>query len=589
MMRSLSSDLPGFKSLEFRPGLNILLADKSEGATNRQSRNGAGKTSFVELIHFLFGASANPNSIFRSDALNGARFTADVDVAGTPVRVTRSGSKASRIFIEGDVAAWPLEPQFEKKTGERSFKNDDWKSLLGAAVFALPLQGEGDGAGRFRPTFRSLFSYFARRQDNFGFNSPFQHSDKQQAWDQQVSVSCLLGLDSGIPREFEELRVQERSMKELRKAAKQGSLGRYLRLTVGELRTRLTVADDKAQRMRQEVESFTVIPEYSALEKEADDITRAIRSLHDQTTIDRELVSQLREALEDERPPAEISLKRLYEEAGVILPDTVHRRFEEVQRFHEAIVANRQAHLSGEIEDAEMRIRSREDGRQRLDLRRRQIMKILRSGGALDQYARLQDEASRAEAEAENLRQQLTIVERLESTQTEIEGERNRLLRTLRMDHRERTGQITEAIRAFEQLSEALYEQEGSLTIDAGPNGPTFNVQIQSQRSGGIRNMQIFCFDMMLVDLTAKRGLGPGFLIHDSHLFDGVDERQVAKALQLGAEHAELSGYQYIVTLNSDAVPQEGFQPDFNVDDYVLPVRLTDATEDGGLFGVRFD
>ena len=69
MIRRFGSDLASFKTLIFKPGLNILLADKSEGANDRQSRNGAGKTSFVELVHFLFGADARKESIFRSDAL----------------------------------------------------------------------------------------------------------------------------------------------------------------------------------------------------------------------------------------------------------------------------------------------------------------------------------------------------------------------------------------------------------------------------------------------------------------------------------------------------------------------------------------
>jgi uncharacterized protein YydD (DUF2326 family) len=78
-------------------------------------------------------------------------------------------------------------------------------------------------------------------------------------------------------------------------------------------------------------------------------------------------------------------------------------------------------------------------------------------------------------------------------------------------------------------------------------------------------------------------------LIHDSHLFDGVDERQIAKALQLGAERAEAAGFQYIVTMNSDILPREGFSRGFNIHDYVLETKLTDATDTGGLFGLRFE
>ena len=98
--------------------------------------------------------------------------------------------------------------------------------------------------------------------------------------------------------------------------------------------------------------------------------------------------------------------------------------------------------------------------------------------------------------------------------------------------------------------------------------------------------MKIFCFDLMLMKLCAKRKMGPGFLVHDSHLFDGVDTRQIANALQVGAETAEEIGFQYIVTMNSDALPKE-WPVGFEISEYVLPVRLTDDTEDGGLFGVR--
>lgn len=586
MIHGVTSDLASFKALRFQPGLNVLLAEKSEGSNDRQSRNGAGKTSFVELIHFLFGSNAKPDSIFRSDALCKAMFEAQIDLGGHVVSVARSGAKPSRVRLGGEAEHWPIPPVLERKTGDLVLSNEKWKTNLGALLFGL--SADLDPQQRFRPTFRSLFSYFARRQGDGGFSRPAQHSEKQENWNQQVAVSHLLGLDAEIAQEFQETRAQEKAMAELRKAAKLGDLGRYYG-KAADFRTRLAVAQTRARQLRGQVESFNVVPEFADIEREATELTLEITDLNNDNLVDRELIEQLKTSLDEERPPASDDVERLYAEAGVVLPGTVGRRFEEVAKFHAAIVSNRRAHLSAEIEAAEARIVARDRERGKLDRRRGQLMGILRSGGALEHYYRLQEEVGRAEADVETLRQQLDTAERIESTKVQLEIERARLLQALGNDLKERDATVEEAIVLFEELSNALYERAGSLTIAATQNGPTFEVKIDSQRSKGINNMQIFCFDMMLTILAKRRDLGPGFLIHDSHLFDGVDKRQVAKALQLGADQAEAQGFQYLVTMNSDVFPDEGFRAGFDIREFVNPTVLTDELETGGLFGVHFE
>ena len=584
MIRVLNSDLESFKTMTFSPGLNVILADKSQDATDLQSRNGAGKTSFVELVHFLFGAGAKPQSIFRSEALSECTFSASVDISRRTCSISRSGKRSNRVQIDGDIGDWPVVGQHEPLPSSQQFSNDHWKELLGAMWFGLPADV---GADRFRPTFRSLFSFVARRQESGGFQQPMQHSTMQQRWDRQATICYLVGLDWTIPGRFQELHNQEKVAKELRKAATSGELGRYFG-KAAELRTQLTLAEARTSRLRTRLDAFQVVPEYQELEREASEVTGQINALNIENIVDQDLIRELQASLATEDVPEFQDLRKLYDEAGIVLPDLPRRRIKEVERFHRTIIENRRSHLGSEIESAEQRIATRARRKDRLDQRRGQIMSLLKCGGALEHYTGLREELGRAEAESEMLKARLETAERFESTKTELNMERARLVKALQDDIHERNDIVREAILSFEELSRSLYERAGSLTIADTLGGPQFEVHISGERSKGITNMQIFCFDLMLTRIGSQRGRWPGFLIHDSHLFDGVDERQVAKALQLGAQRAEADGFQYIVTMNSDSVPTEGFTGGFNLQDHFVATRLTDATETGGLFGFRF-
>lgn len=638
MIHRIYSDLESFRELQLMPGLNVLLADKSEEATDKQTRNGAGKTSLIELIHFVLGGTADKNSIFRSDILAPCRFGLELDVAEHRVSVERSGAShlkvavvsedtsslpwqsplsgrseapkflnserkealQDRILVEGSgverrnaaVAAESISGIARQSTlrgngDTETLSNSRWRDVLGEVVFQLPAANKAD-RGKFAPTFRSLFPYFVRRQDSGGFESHVSQSSKQLPWDQHVAISFLLGLDWSISKSFQELREQEKTIKELKRVAKQGTLPGFSG-TAASLRTQVTLAASKAQQLKRQLDAFNVVPEYQSIEREASKLTQDMNREGNENTADRQLIDQLRNSLDDEDISGISNLEVMFNEADLVFPELVIRRFDEAAEFHRVIIENRKAHLRSEIDRAEERISQRDNAKAAIGHRRAELMEILESGGALEQYTLLQQEHGRLQVEAEMLKQQLATAEKLESEQTRAEIERRQLQERLRQDFQEHDPVLSEAIILFEELSEALYEREraGKLTIGATENGPTFEVQIESQRSRGITNMQIFCFDIMLSVLASRRGLSPGFLVHDSHLFDGVDERQVAKALQIGKARAEECGFQYLVTMNSDALPEDGFDPDFDASEHVLRVKLDD-TPQGGLFGVRF-
>src|SRR3546814_16044046 len=79
---------------------------------------------------------------------------------------------------------------------------------------------------------------------------------------------------------------------------------------------------------------------------------------------------------------------------------------------------------------AQDRIHKRDRTRESLDGRRRQLMGILQSGGALEHYALLQQAAGRAEADAEGLTQRLKTAEAIESTKAVLDIEPAPLTKT---------------------------------------------------------------------------------------------------------------------------------------------------------------
>ena len=587
MIRKVTADRSSFKTLEFHSGLNILLADRSESATDKDSRNGAGKTSLLELIHFVFGASAS-GTIFRSADIGDWRFGVEMEVDSEPGSVMRSGRRADVVEVSGFLVPDDHEepPRLMGAAPHAAVPIGQWKAGLGERWFGLGQEDEA--ADRFGPRFRALFSYFARRQAKGAFKNPMQYWSRQPVWEECVSISWLLGLDWTVAQRLQHLREREKGVVDAMKAIESSELP-VLSRTASELRTALTVARGEAHTRKQRLHAFRVLPDYEDLEKEADSITGEINDIAGDNIADRALLRELETSLGGETDDMHPEIHRLYKEAGIVLPGVTLRRLADVDIFHRAVVRNRKSHLKDAIESARERIAERERRKESLDRRRREIMKILESGGALAEYSALREEVARREGEVEVLEQHLRNAEEIEGSRAALKVERASLLKAVQDDLTERGERLQEVILRFEQLSQSLYERAGRLHIAPSNSGPKFEVQIPSGRSLGITNMQIFCFDLMLMDLMAERGRSPGFLIHDSHLFDGVDERQVARALQVGAQRAEAGGFQYIVTLNSDAIPREGFDPGFRLDDYFLDVRLTDARPDGGLFGIRFD
>ena len=581
MLRRLSSSLATFKTLDFHENLNILVADRTQASTETDTRNGAGKSSVIELLHFLLGGRAERGSLPLKPELVEYVFSLELEwpplESSHPLRVSRGGKSREQIVFNPALSIAGK----EDLTGAGQATNVEWQAAIESVLFRLPLDHPCVSG-------RSMLSYYIRRPSAHSFNEATRHHPMQSSSDVAGNLCYLFGLNWHIAAEYKDVADKEGLRRKLRQAAKDPVLGRIVG-NAAELRSQIAVAEQRAQVLERQLNEFRVLPEYERLKAEADSLTLQLRSETDQDVIDRQNLTQLEEAIEEEQPPESDYVERIYAELGVAFPNGVRRSYEDVRDFHDSVVRNRRYYLESEIRTIRDRMNARRELLRRVDTRRAEIMGTLEHGGALGSFLSLQKVLARDQADVQALRNRFEAADALEATDRQIKAQRVELQDRMSTDLSEREAAVTEATVLFSDYARALYgdDRTAYLVISADESGVRFSPHIESDESQGISSMVIFCFDLAMAVIAHRHGRGPDFLVHDSHLFDGVDSRQIARALDLGSAVAAAEGIQYIVTMNSDDL-QKAVGHGFKAEQYLLRVRLTDDRDDGGLFGFRF-
>lgn len=579
MIYSISADRPSFKGVTFKDGLNVILATRTKKSSKKDSTNGLGKSTLMDILHYCLGADRY--GALSNRALEGWTFTMTLDIRGRVYSVSRTVAKNAKIHIVGDCSDWPIQPN---TSGEKqSFTIVDWKTSLGYMMYGLDFRQDTE----YSPTFRSLISYFARRDSPGGYGSgPFQNNSRQLTWDVQVNNAYLLGLDWSLASKKQVLRDRINAQRLLKKKTVEATIGEVIGEEADMESVRIRLADE-IEKQKERIDAFRIHDMYHNLEVDADKMTVEMHDMENQNISDKRILDLYRASMVEETDADPTEVARIYKDVGLLFPDAVTNRLEDVQQFHKNIVRNRRDYLSSEIDRLNDSVRKRDQKIQEIGIKKARIMNILDSHGALDEFHLILEEHQTKVAELEDVTNRLKILRDVSNEKDAIKLDSTRLLQQMKSDLAERQAQWAEAVKTFNSYSNRLYNKPGTLSIGASESGYIFGVRIERADSHGYKNMKIFCYDLTLAMLWARRQTSPGFLMHDSVMFADVDKRQVAHAIRLADAGSRRHQYQYICMLNSDSIPWDELGPDFDFNAHVS-VSLTDATEEGSLLGIRF-
>jgi len=574
MITRVWSDLPNFREVIFTGGMNVVLADRAKDSDENESTNGLGKTTLLRIIKFCLGSDLARDKVLKHPRLKFARFGLDLTYLDRTITAVRAISSpehvlVTELFISGlDLQAEPAGDGLVKVSLE------DWKRAL--TLRFVPSDQESS------PSFNELALYLIRLGKP-AFIEPPTAFQGQSGASKRLIVSYLLGLNWASQVRLDDL-VTTRSQVDAAIKALKGAADTQER-SIGELEAERVALEASVAAKREEVERFNVREDYRDLENALVDVDARLHAAINENFSDKRVLDYYTQSA-DELPAADPQRPvDILKDAGAIFREDALKSLDEVAAFHLELHTNRHTFLHGEISRLKGVIKERNSVISSLADRKSEILEILRSSGALEQLIELQrgyvEQKAQLEALKARIAERIKFDLRKEDLTSDISHQRSLMKRDL--SDRART--VDEARLLFAEYTQFLYGKPGGLSVDVTSAGYRFTFSIDREGSDGVDQMVVFCFDLAVATLRARRKSGFSTLIHDSAMFADVDPRQYGLALQLAKQRSEIEGFQYICCLNSGALPTAHLG-DLDMEE-LTKLRLTDEGEEGRLLGIR--
>ena len=433
LLHKLSSNKSDFRPIEFKKGLNVILADRNMKSDEKDSRNGIGKSSILEIINFCLGSDFERTKTLKKPELKGWKFFLEATIRDSVVTISRSTNDPNRVYIEGSPSAWPVLPNSIDDGGMSFYSNEQWRLLLGKLIFGLPIESSDE---TYHPKFRPLISYFIRKGKD-SYNDPFKHFNNQSPSQKQICNCFLLDLSWKLAKEWHLLKKEEDDLDNIKKSFKKSTLSGLIG-TMGELKTTELQLKNQIEKRKEELKEFKVHPQYEEIENESNKLTKEIHNLSNKNISEKLAIHNYEKSITEENVADHEDICKLYEDLGLIFPKSMLKKIEEVFQFHEQVSKNRMEFLNQEIDRLKSDISFRNEKIEILSNKRKEKMDILQTHKALDEYIKLQERHSEDVAKLKSVIEKTSLLKRLEQGKSAMKIKRENLKIDTRRDIDER-------------------------------------------------------------------------------------------------------------------------------------------------------
>ncbi|MGL4569665.1 MAG: DUF2326 domain-containing protein [Clostridium sp.] len=527
-IKKLSANKNTFNDIEFVNGrINLILGTKISKKKGK-STNGVGKTLSVKLIDFCLGADIKKNAE-NSELLklDGWEFKLHTVFKNDTMEIVRSIDNKNEIFINGE-----------------SYSLKDYKEIMDEKLFPYE--------SKYKLSYRSLISRFIRMPLK-GYVDWRFCKEKEEESVALISNSFFLGLNLdlieskiNIKSELNNLNtnkkiiINDENIKEIIK-------GKNIGVNISSLEKDLS-------KLEVEIDNFQISEGYNEIKYNLEKTkSEKIRLINEIVKI-QNIIDNIDKSLEIEYDISSERVIKLYENAKLVLGDSVVKTINQVSELHRELLINRKLRLK---KDKEKFIQNIDTIKKQIVIYDNRIdldMEYLIGKGTIEEYNSLMTRVSDIKLKIQKLQEYDNIINGLEDKiidrKLELAKQNVKSESYIKQDpikkYSQRFKEYVDYIYDSEKLSGIVLENnknENKIRFDLLP-------EIEGEKSAGINNVKIFCMDMLRIDMKTNNDVG--FIYHDSTLFSEIDPRQVYFMLKLAQSICEKNNVQYIINLNYD-------------------------------------
>jgi len=555
LLKKLYAEPAGlFEIVEFRDGINFIFGEKNATSDPKESLNGIGKSTLLDLVDFCLLSSYtqnhNPRLFSAKDILTGHLIVLEFEVNDTNYIIKRSVETPNAVF-------------FGTADSIKEYSRKELCSILTDLVFK-----KGDYPGIYSDKWwRKLINFYLKvqSQKKAKFTEPVKYIDELSVAELNQYLFFLMGLDNTLAyKNFDiqwNLKRRNKAIIEVKQLVEET----YGLKDISEASNQVDKLGQEVKDIENTISQFKLSTQYEDAEKQANILTAQIKELWFLNFSDRKKIDAYQDSLKLDVDIDIAKVKRVYEEFNQLLADKVSATLEQAIQFRKNLVNSRKDFISSEVESLAKQIKDREIKISQLETDRAKLFSFLSNKEAISDLSDAYLHLSRKKDEQGELTGKVRLYNDLQKEKADLKIEAAKIEKSMYDFIEKNTDSVSEFRTVFRMVYNAIYpdtKDASMFSIDIKPNtDAVMNIDITfpAMYSKGKNQGRTLVFDLaVLVNSIQKSLPGPRFVVHDG-IFDGMDKAHFVSLYQYLEDLKTKMRFQYIVTLNEEGTLSEKF------------------------------